>query len=224
MIIKINLLPHREERRKQQKNDFYTLLVAASIVGALILILVGFYNASQIFHQNQQNHMIQSANNKLDEEIKEIATLREEIDGLKARQQAVEDLQGDRNQPVYLLSELVTQTPEGIYLRSVKQDGQNIVLMGYAQSNERVSAYLKNLGTRSQWLNKPDLIVINSTGIGQGKDAKKVFDFTINVGIKRPRDQEVSGSATPAAAGVTPAASSDPANSQVVRPSVKAAI
>lgn len=222
MTIKINLLPHREERRKQQKNDFYTLLVAASIVGVLILILVGFYNASQIFHQNQQNHMIQSANEKLDQEIKEIATLREEIDGLKARQQAVEDLQGDRNQPVYLLSELVTQTPEGIYLRSVKQDGQNIVLMGYAQSNERVSEYLKNLGTRSQWLNKPDLIVINSTGIGQGKDAKKVFDFTINVGIKRPRDQEATGSSTSAAAGVTPA--SEPAKSQVVKPSVKAAI
>lgn len=222
MKIKINLLPHREERRKQQKNDFYTLLVIASVFGALILILVGFYNASQIFHQNQQNHMIQAANEKLDGEIKEIATLKEEIDGLKARQQAVEDLQGDRNQPVYLLSELVTQTPEGIYLRSVKQDGQNIVLMGYAQSNERVSAYLKNLGTRSQWLNKPDLIVINSTGIGQGKDAKKVFDFTINVGIKRPRDQEATGSATPAAASVTSAP--EPANSQAVTPSVKAAI
>ena len=91
--------------------------------------------------------------------------------------------------------------------------------MGYAQSNERVSAYLKNLGIRSQWLNKPDLIVINSTGIGQGKDAKKVFDFTINVGIKRPRDQETMGSATSAAAGLAPAA-----NSQVVTPSVKAAL
>lgn len=191
-MIKINLLPHREERRKQQKNDFYVLLVLAAIVGVLILFVVGFYNATRISDQNQQNHLIKVANDKLDAEIKEIATLRSEIDGLKARQQAVEDLQGDRNQPVYLLSELVTQTPEGIYLRSVKQEGQNIVLMGYAQSNERVSDYLKNLGVRSAWLNKPDLIVINSTGIGQGKDAKKVFDFTINVGIKRPRDQEAA--------------------------------
>jgi type IV pilus assembly protein PilN len=171
------------------------LLIVASIVGALFLIIVGFYNESQISNQNQQNQILKSANDKLDSEIKEIATLREEIDRLKARQQSVEDLQGDRNQPVYLLSELVEQTPEGIYLRSVKQDGQQIVLMGYAQSNERVSDYLDNLGTQSHWLNRPELIVINSTGIGQGKDARKVFNFTINVGIKRPRDQESEGSA-----------------------------
>ena len=189
-MIKINLLPHREERRKQRKQDFYSLLVLAAIVGVLILILVGFYNASAISTQNARNLLIKDANVKLDEEIKEIATLREEIEGLKARQQAVEDLQGDRNQPVYLLAELVAQTPEGIYLRSVKQDGQRIVLLGYAQSNERVSEYLKNLTNNSDWLNKPDLIEIKSTGIGQGKDAKKVTDFTINVGIKRPRDQE----------------------------------
>lgn len=203
-MVKINLLPHREERRKQLKNDFYTLLVVASIVGVLILIAVGFYNASQISDQTQRNNLLKAANDKLDAEIQEIATLKEEINSLKARQQAVEDLQGDRNQPVYLLSELVKQTPEGVFLRSVKQDGQNIILSGYAQSNERVSDYLENLGTASKWLNKPDLVVINSTGIGQGKDAKKVFDFTINVGIKRPRDQEMtaSGAATATAAGL----------------------
>ena len=195
-MIKINLLPHREERRKQRKQDFYSLLVLAAIVGVLILILVGFYNARAISTQNARNLLIKDANVKLDEEIKEIATLREEIEGLKARQQAVEDLQGDRNQPVYLLAELVAQTPEGIYLRSVKQDGQRIVLLGYAQSNERVSEYLKNLTNNSDWLNKPDLIEIKSTGIGQGKDAKKVSDFTINVGIRRPRDLE--GAANPA--------------------------
>jgi type IV pilus assembly protein PilN len=189
-MIKINLLPHREEKRKQQVHDFYTLLVLASIAGVLVLILVGFVNASRIFAQNETNHVIKEANDRLDLEIKEIANLKSEIDSLKARQQAVEDLQGDRNQPVYLLSELVAQTPEGIFLRSVKQEGQNIVLMGYAQSNERVSDYLNNLATHSAWLDKPELVVINATGIGQGKDAKKVFDFTINVGIKRPRDQQ----------------------------------
>lgn len=191
-MIKINLLPHREERRKQRKKDFYTLLAFASIVGVFILIVVGFYNQSQIFIQNQQNHMIKSANDKLDDEIKEIDTLKDQINGLKARQQAVEDLQGDRNQPVYLLSELVAQTPEGIYLKTVKQDGQHITLSGYAQSNERVSEYLNNLGTHSDWLNSPQLGVINAVGIGQGKDAKKVFEFTIIVGIKRPRDQEAA--------------------------------
>ena len=199
-MIKINLLPHREEKRQQKKHDFYTLLVLSSIVGVVIIIAAGIFNATEILVQNQRNHLIKAENDKLDEEIKEIATLKEEIDGLKARQQAVEDLQGDRNQPVYLLSELVSQTPEGIYLRSVKQDGQRIVLSGYAQSNERVSEYLKNLYSRSDWLNKPELVVISATGLGEGRNAKKVFDFTINVGINRPRDQEA------AAAGKTPAA------------------
>ena len=196
-MIKINLLPHREEKRKQQKHDFYTLLVLAAILAVVIIIGIGVFNATAILVQTQRNHLIKAENDKLDEEIKEIATLKDEIDSLKARQQAVEDLQGDRNQPVYLLSELVTQTPEGIYLRSVKQDGQRIVLIGYAQSNERVSEYLKNLSSKSDWLNKPDLIVINSTGIGQGKTAKKVFDFTINVGIKRPRDKDGVAAGTP---------------------------
>jgi len=220
-MIKINLLPHREEKRKQKKHDFYTLLVFASIIGAVIVILVGIVNATEILVQNQRNHLIQTANDKLDDEIKEIVTLRSEIDGLKARQQAVEDLQGDRNQPVYLLSELVTQTPEGIYLRSIKQDGQRVVLMGYAQSNERVSEYLKNLNTNSDWLEKPELVVINATGIGTGRTAKKVFDFTINVEIKRPRDQEAgadgsvkAGAATKPVAANTPAA----ANGQAVKP------
>ena len=210
-MIKINLLPHREEKRKQKKHDFYSLLVLASVIGAVIVILVGIVNATEILVQNQRNHLIQAANDKLDDEIKEIVTLRSEIDGLKARQEAVEDLQGDRNQPVYLLSELVTQTPEGIYLRSLKQDGQRVVLMGYAQSNERVSEYLKNLYSNSEWLDKPELVVINATGIGTGKTAKKVFDFTINVGIKRPRDLEAAAAGDGSAKPVT-------ANGQAVKP------
>jgi type IV pilus assembly protein PilN len=191
-MIKINLLPHREEKRQRKKQSFQALLVFSAIVGALVVVMVGIVNNTQISVQGERNHLIKMENDKLDGEIKEIATLREAIEALKARQQAVEDLQGDRNQPVYLLSELVTQTPEGIYLRSVQQDGQRIVLMGYAQSNERVSEYLKNLANHSVWLSKPDLIVINSTNIGQGKTIKKVFDFTINVEIKRPRDQEAA--------------------------------
>ena len=194
-MIKINLLPHREARRKQKIQDFYNLLVLAAMLGVLVLILVGFYNQNSISIQNSRNTILKNENAKLDEEIKEIATLKDQIEGLKARQQAVEDLQSDRNQPVYLLSELVSQTPEGRYLRSVKQDGQRVILQGYAQSNERVSEYLTNLISHSDWLNKPDLIEIRSTGLGQGKDAKKVFDFTINVGINRPRDLEDLGGA-----------------------------
>lgn len=222
-MIKINLLPHREAKRQAKRQGFYSLLVFSAIIGVVFVVVIAAYNAAELLVQNQRNATIKAENDKLDAEIKEIATLREEIDSLKARQQAVEDLQGDRNQPVYLLSELVTQTPEGIYLRSVKQDGQRVVLMGYAQSNERVSEYLKNLSSHSDWLNKPDLIVINAVGIGTGRSAKKVFDFMINVGIKRPRDQEAvaNPAAISGAAPVSVPANIAPApmpDDQVVKP------
>ncbi len=203
-MAKINLLPHREARRKQRKAAFFAMLVLASILGGAIVLAVGGYIANNISNQAQRNNFIKAENTKLDEQIKEIATLKQEIDGLKARQQAVEDLQGDRNQPVYLMDELVKQVPEGVYLRAFKQDGQRVVMNGYAQSNERVSELLRNLGNVSPWLERPDLIEIRSTGLGQGKDAKKVFDFTIDVGIKRPRDKD---KAAPNSAGSAPAAS-----------------
>ncbi len=199
-MIKINLLPHREAKRKQLKKDFYSLLALSAIIGALIVIAVGAYYAAQISAQNDRNNFIKAENAKLDEKIKEVASLKQEIDGLKARQQAVEDLQGDRNQPVYLLDELVKLTPEGVYVRNLKQDGQRVILTGYAQSNERVSEFLRNLGNKSQWMNKPDLVEIKSAGIGQGRDAKKVFDYTINVGIKRPRELEAASASNPASA------------------------
>ena len=189
-MIRINLLPHREERRKQRKNAFIAMMIGAAVIGGLIVLLVGIVIANKISSQNQRNEFIKAENRRLDVEIKEIATLKAEIESLKARQQAVEDLQGDRNQPVYLLDELVKQVPEGVYLRSFKQDGQRVVLNGYAQSNERVSELLRNLSNNSAWLQRPDLIEIKAATAGLGKDAKRVFDFTINVGIKRPRDKD----------------------------------
>lgn len=199
-MIRINLLPHREERRKQRQKDFVALLLLSGILGALIVIAVGAYFSSQLSDQQQRNTFIKAENTRLDGEIKEVANLKQEIEALKARQQAVEDLQSDRNQPVYLMDELAQQVPEGVYLKSFKQDGQRVLLNGYAQSNERVSELLRNLGNHSPWLERPDLIEIRSTGIGAGKDAKKVFEFTINAGIKRPRDQDPAAVAAPATA------------------------
>lgn len=189
-MIKINLLPHREEARKKRLSEFYAMLGLAGTVAALIVILVGFGIGNRISVQDQRNNFIKTENAKLDIQIKEISSLKQEIEALKARQQAVEDLQADRNQPVHLMDELVKQTPEGVYLRAFKQDEQRVVLNGYAQSNERVSEFLHNLSNSSSWLNLPELIEIRSTNLGQGKDAKKVFEFTVNVGIKRPRDKE----------------------------------
>jgi len=199
-MVKINLLPHREERRKQRKKEFGALLVLSAIVGGLIVLLVGGYYSAKLSNQDQRNTYIKAANARLDVQIKEVADLKQEIEALKARQQAVEDLQADRNQPVYLMDELVQQVPEGVYLKSFKQNGQRVALNGYAQSNERVSELLRNLGNNSPWLERPDLIQIRSVNIGQGKDAKRVFEFDINVGIKRPRDMDASAAdAKPAA-------------------------
>jgi type IV pilus assembly protein PilN len=204
-MIRINLLPHREARRKERKNAFVAMLALSLVVGGVVVLAVAGFIGHNISNQNQRNEFIKAENKRLDAEIAEIATLKQEIEALKARQQAVEDLQSDRNQPVYLMDELVKQVPEGIYLRSFKQAGQRVVLNGHAQSNERVSELLRNLGNNSPWLERPDLIEIRSTGTGQGKDAKKVFDFTVNVGIKRPRDADAAA-ATLAQSGVAPSA------------------
>jgi type IV pilus assembly protein PilN len=175
-------------------------MVGSAFLGGLIVMGVGAIISTKISHQQERNQYIQAENTRLDVQIKEVANLKQEIEALKARQQAVEDLQSDRNQPVYLMDELVKQVPEGIYLRSFKQAGQRVTLNGYAQSNERVSELLRNLSNASPWLERPDLVEIRAAGVGQGKDAKKVYDFTVNVGIKRPRDKE-----KPAAPGAAPA-------------------
>jgi type IV pilus assembly protein PilN len=194
-MIKINLLPHREARRKERKNAFLVMLASSLVMGGVVVLAGAGYIGNNISNQNERNDYIKAENKKLDAQIAEIATLKQEIEALKARQQAVEDLQSDRNQPVYLMDQLVKQVPEGIYLRSFKQAGQRVVLNGHAQSNERVSELLRNLSNNSPWLERPDLIEIRSTGTGQGKDAKKVFEFTVNVGIKRPRDAEAAAQA-----------------------------
>lgn len=204
-MIRINLLPHREEKRKQRKTAFIHMLVLSAVVGLALVLAVGGFIATKIANQQQRNEFIKAENAKLDAQIKEISTLKQEIEALKARQQAVEDLQSDRNQPVYLMDELVKQVPEGVYLRSFKQDSQRVVLNGHAQSNERVSELLRNLGNNSPWLERPDLIEIRSATLGQGKDMKKVFEFTVNVGIKRPRDQDQAAAPTgDAAPGTAP--------------------
>jgi len=194
-MIRINLLPHREEKRKQRKAAFIQLLVLSAVMGLALVLAAGGFIAAKIANQTQRNEFIKAENAKLDAQIQEISTLRQEIEALKARQQAVEDLQSDRNQPVYLMDELVKQVPEGVYLRSFKQENQRVVLNGHAQSNERVSELLRNLGNNSPWLERPDLIEIRSTALGQGKEAKRVFEFTVNVGIQRPRDKDQAAQA-----------------------------
>jgi type IV pilus assembly protein PilN len=185
-MIRINLLPHREMRRERRKKDFIGLGVLAAIVTAAIVFLVGVYNSNQISRQEERNQFVKKKNEDLDTKIKEIASLRQEIEALKARQKAVEDLQSDRTVPVHILDELVKYTPEGIFFKQVKQEEKKLTLIGLAQSNEKVSELLRNLQGNTPWMERPELIEIKSAVLPQpnGKEGKKVFEFQLSTLIK----------------------------------------
>jgi type IV pilus assembly protein PilN len=161
-VILINLLPHREARRQQRKQAFFAGIGMAVLVGAGVVLL--WYTAvnTQIGTQEEHNQFLSSEIKRLDAQIADVATLKAEIGALKARQKAVEDLQADRNMPVYLLNELVKQTPEGVFLTSIKQGGQQVAITGVAQTNERISEFLRNASSNSPWLEKPQLVEIKS--------------------------------------------------------------
>lgn len=187
-MILINLLPHREEKRRQRKRAFFVGLAGSAIVG---LAAVGlWYSVLQQMTaaQASRNEFLTAEIKRLDVQIKDIASLRSEIDALKARQKAVEDLQTDRNTPVYLLNELVKQTPEGVYLTSIKQTGQVVAVNGVAQTNERVSEFLRNTSYNSPWLEKPELVEIKAAKVTTtGRDPQRLFEFSMKVTIKRPQ-------------------------------------
>lgn len=143
-MILINLLPHREEKRRLRKQAFFVGLGLSAVAGAVLVALWYVVLQQMTASQMERNDFLRGAITKLDEEIKDVSSLKGEIEALKARQRAVEDLQTDRNMPVHLLNELARQTPEGIYLRSIKQDGQFVLVTGVAQTNERVSEFLRN--------------------------------------------------------------------------------
>jgi type IV pilus assembly protein PilN len=186
--ILINLLPHRELKRERRKKDFVGLIVLTAIVAAGIGLLVALGINQQITAQAQRNDYIKQANAKLDDQIKEIAALRQEIDGLKARQQAVENLQSDRTTPVHLLDELVKFTPEGVFMKQVRQDDRKLTLIGFAQSNERIADLLYRLSNQTVWMEKPELIESKLITLGgpNSKDGKQVYEFALTTLVKRP--------------------------------------
>ena len=177
-MILINLLPHREERRKRRKAAFFVGLAAAAVAG-LAIVGVWYLLVQQLTAaQQQRNQFLGAEIGKLEIQIKDIATLKAEIESLKARQKAVENLQTDRNIPVHVLNELVRQTPEGVYFTSIKQDGQSLVVAGIAQTNERVSELLRNTAYNSQWLTRPELVEIKVTNITTANKEQKVDEKT----------------------------------------------
>jgi type IV pilus assembly protein PilN len=203
-VILINLLPHREAARKRRREIFYAALGASAVAGLVIAGGVWLWFTAQISGQQDRNRLLSTEISKLESQIKDIATLQEEIAALRARQQAVEDLQSDRNMPVHLLNELVKQLPDGVYLTSMKQNGGMVALTGVAQSNERVSELLRNLSSNSVWLTHPDLAEIVAGNVQVGKDQRRVANFRMSV--KLLRSSEVKPLAKAPAAGASGAA------------------
>ena len=201
-MILINLLPHREERRKRKKVAFFAGLGVAAAAGLGIVGLWYVVVQQMTSAQQERNQFLTAEIAKLEVQIKDIATLKAEIESLKARQKAVEDLQIDRNLPVHLLNELVRQTPEGVYFSAVKQDGQVLAVNGIAQTQERVSELLRNTAYNSEWLVRPELIESKSTTVqAANKEQKRLFDFSVRLNVKRPQDKVVA----PVAAASAPA-------------------
>jgi type IV pilus assembly protein PilN len=212
---RVNLLPHRAAKRERQKKLFWALTGLAAVAGLFMVGAVWTVLQGYIANQEGRNEFIRAENRKLDTQIKEIATLRQEIDGLRARQRAVEDLQADRNQPVYLLDEIAKQVPEGIYLRSIKQEDRKVNVTGWAASNERVSEFLRNLQNNSRVLERPELVEIKVAGQGPAGMNRRVFEFGLYFTMKptpeRTQMQQAqvrpvaSGPANPATATAAPA-------------------
>ncbi len=198
-MILINLLPHREEKRKRKKIAFFAGLGLAAAAG-LAVVGIWYVLVQQLTSaQRERNQYLVSEIAKLDIQIKDIATLKAEIESLKARQKAVEDLQIDRNLPVHLLNELVKQTPEGIYFTAVKQEGQVLSVTGIAQTQERVSEFLRNTANNSEWLVRPELVESKAATVqAANKEQKRLFDFSVRVTVKRPQDKPATVAEVPA--------------------------
>ncbi|TMH87256.1 MAG: PilN domain-containing protein [Betaproteobacteria bacterium] len=179
-VARVNLLPHREERRKRARQHFFVLAGGTALAGILIVVAMHGFYATKIEIQADRNKFLKSEVAKLDKEIAEINKLKDEIQALLARKQVIETLQADRAQTVHLLDQLVRQVPEGVYLRSIVQRGLRVKLLGYAQSNARVSTLMRNIEA-SPWLELPELVEVKANNV----DKRRVSDFDLNLSLKR---------------------------------------
>jgi type IV pilus assembly protein PilN len=196
-VIRINLLPWREARRKAQRQHLGVLGGMVAVLGLLIVGAVHLTIAGYIAVQSDRNEFLKRENVRLEKEIEEIKKLKTEIAALLARKQIIERLQADRAQAVYMLQELVQQVPDGVYLKAIKQTGLKINMTGYAQSNARVSTLMRNFAA-SPYLENPDLVEIKAVLVSN----KRVSEFIMNVNLKQVQSEDArkSGKAAPKAA------------------------
>src|SRR6188768_579121 len=177
--IRINLLPHREQKRQARQRQFISLAVSLAVLALGIVALVhGLLNA-QIENQRSRNNLLKAEITKLDEQIKEIDKLRDQIAQVLARKQVVETLQANRSEAVHMLDQLVRQLPDGIYLKSIRQSGPRVTMVGYAQSNARVSTLMRNIEA-SPWIERPELVEIKLVPKPAAPGVKVVADAKIN--------------------------------------------
>ena len=219
-MILINLLPHREAARKRRRDIFNISLGTAALAGGVIAGAIFLWYQGQISGQQDKNQILQVEIKRLEAQIKDIAGLEAEIAGLRARQQAVEDLQSDRNLPVHLLTELVKQLPDGVYISSMRQENQSVALTGVAQSNERVSELLRNLANNTPWFSKPELVEIVAGSVALSpRETKRVSNFTIKVRLMRSSEAQKAAqmAAAASAAIAAPAAAPSAAASAAVK-------
>jgi type IV pilus assembly protein PilN len=196
-MIRINLLPHREEKRKRRLQQFIGLAVFTAILGLVVAGAIWFFLDQQVQQQAANVSYMKTEIGKLDKQIEEIRKIREETASLLAKKQVVEGLQSNRSEPVQLLDQLLRQLPEGIYLKQVKQTGVKVNVVGYAQSNARVSTLMRNLGA-SPYLENPELVEIKAVNLDNNPN-KRVNEFSMNISVKRAKAEEgKSGARKPA--------------------------
>jgi type IV pilus assembly protein PilN len=192
MAAKINLLPWRAERRKQREREFYMLLAAAALAGVLLVMAIAGVLGARIDNQQARNDYLRSEIAKLQDQIKEIERLEERRQQLIARKDVIERLQANRTQIVHLFDELVRTIPEGVRLTAIKQSGMQLTLEGFAQSQARVSTYLRRL-EGSEWLTQTDLNIIEA----KGEDPGSRFAFTLRVRLTQPGESETPAGLDP---------------------------
>ena len=183
-MIRINLLPHRIAKRRQRRQQFYALAAGMVLLGALIGFGVHMIYAGHIERQEARNAFLKQEIARVDRDIAEIRRLREQIDAMLARKQVIESLQSTRAETVHLFNELAQRMPDGVYLKSIKQNARRVTLVGYAQSNARVSHLMRNIEA-SPFLAQPSLVEAKAAML----DNRRVSEFTLAINIRQPESE-----------------------------------
>ena len=233
-MAKINLLPWRAERRAQRQKEFYGMLGLAAVAGVLLSFLIWFYYGQQISGQQTRNQFLEQEIAKVKAQNEEIKTLGRQKDRLLARKKVIEQLQANRSQMVHLFDSLVRTIPDGVALSNIKQEGEILTLEGRAQSNARVSAYMRNLES-SGWMTNPDLSIIEAKaedkaapGASSGQARALPYAFSLQVKLANPAAVEegaeptaatvTADAAAAAAPATTPPAAGSPASAPATPP------